>query len=153
MPIAKVQLKYIDEIAREKQRDVLYLEFHPKRTVNPNTVETLEDEIKCIESERKVQKYRYSEDKVRDEIIENLNKMNVSWKECDGLPTGYVESYKGQIYLDVPFDMNHPLCKALHEYLEYPDGSTRFPTVRFHFLMFKKAMENVNKDKFWDEWA
>lgn len=82
MPIAKMQLKYIDEIAREKQRDVLYLEFHP--LVNPNTVETLEDEIKYLEAQR----YKYREDKVRDEIIENLNKMNVSWEECDSLPTG-----------------------------------------------------------------
>lgn len=153
MPIAIMPLKYIDEIAREKQRDVLYLEFHPLPTVNPNTVETLEDEIKYLESERRVQKYRYAEDKVRDEILENLNKLNVHWELCQGLPTGYLESSKGQIYLDVPFDENLPQYQVLQEYLEYPDGMMRFPTIRFHFLTLEKAMENVNNDKVWNEWA
>jgi hypothetical protein len=148
-----MQTKYIDAIAREKQRDVLYLEFHPESTVNPNTLKTLEDEIKYLEDERHIRKYRYSEDKVRDEIIENLNKMNIPWELCDGLPTGYFETPKGQIYLDVPHDMNNPLCKTLHEYLEYPDGSMRFPSVRFYFFTLEKAMENVNNDKFWSDWV
>jgi hypothetical protein len=48
-----------------------------------------------------------------------------------------------------------PLCKALHEYLEYPDGSMRFPTVRFYFLTLEIAMQNAHHDEpgFWDKWA
>jgi hypothetical protein len=153
MPIAIMPLKYIDEIAREKQRDVLFLEFHPLQTLNPYCTESLEYEIKWFESEMRTQSYRYTEDKIRDEIIENLNKMNIPWELCEGLPTGYLESSKGQIYLDVPFDENLPQYQALQEYLEYPDGTMRFPTVRFHFLTLEKAMENVNNDKVWNEWA
>lgn len=141
-----IAIKNIDQIAREKQRTVLYLEFHP----DPRNEDELSDNwMRC-------HKYEYQEDKVRDEIIAKLNEMNVPWEMCDHFASecGFM-SYRGQIYLDVPLDHDLPLCKALHEYLEYPDGSMRFPTVRFYFLTLEIAMKNAHHDEpgFWDNWA
>ena len=143
-----IAIKHIDQIAREKQRTVLYLEFHPKQI---RYIETEEDH----EEDMRFHRYNYRTDKVRDEIIAKLNEMNVPWEMCDHFASGGFMSYRGQIYLDVPLDHDLPLCKALHEYLEYPYGSMRFPTVRFYFLTLEIAMKNAHHDEpgFWDNWA
>lgn len=55
-------IEHIDQIARKKQRTVLYLEFHPESMFNND------DESKF---------YDYENEKVRDEIIANLDKLNI----------------------------------------------------------------------------
>lgn len=142
-------IKNIDQIAREKKRTVLYLEFHPEPI---RYIETEEDH----EEDMHFHNYKYREDTVRDEIIAKLNDMKVPWEMCDHFASecGFM-SYRGQIYLDVPLDHDLLLCQKLHEYLEYPDGSMRFPTVRFYFLTLEIAMKNAHHDEpgFWDNWA
>lgn len=148
-----IAIKNIDQIAREKQRTVLSLEFHPKPTFLSMNVQTEEDSDKYDESEKNFCLYKYENDKVRDEILENLTKMNVPYEMCGHFASeNFSMSYKGQIYLDVPLDHDLPLCKALHEYLEYPDGSMRFPTVRFYFWTLDIAMKNAHHDdpSFWE---
>lgn len=133
-------IDHIDAIARKKQRTVLYLEF------------ALEINFDDFEHPR----YRYDEDKVRDEIIENLDKMGISWMKCGHFAsTNFMCSYRGQIYLDAPYDKNLPEFKKLQKYLEYPDGSMRFPTVRFCYLPLEMAMKNAHHDEpnFGDDWV
>ncbi|MEI7839031.1 MAG: hypothetical protein WCJ11_00850 [Methylococcaceae bacterium] len=151
-----IAIKHIDKIAREKQRTVLSLEFHPEPTFHSNCIDTQEDHDKWRESVNRISAYKYREDKVRDEILENLTKLNIPYEMCaEWASESGFSSYKGQVYLDVPLDLDLPLCQKLHQYLEYPDGSMRFPTVRFYFWTLEVAMKNAHHDEpgFWDNWA
>lgn len=149
-------INHIDAIARKKQRAVLYLEFHPATTFHSRVIETDEDHDLYLESKHHISDYKYEKDAVRNEIIENLNRLGVSWVECGPIAceSGF-STYKGQIYLDVPMDVNLPIYYELNNYLEYPNGEMRFPTVRFYYLPLEVAMKNVHHDKpgFWGRWA
>lgn len=130
-------IHHIDKIARQKQRDVLYLEFHP-------------------ESGDEGARYSFQRDPVRAEIIAWMNAQDINWAECGPVAnTQVLEGYRGQIYIDVPFDDSLPTYCKLRDFLEYPDGKIRFPGVRFWVLALKRAMENAEHDRpgFWDEWA
>lgn len=137
-------IEHIDQIARRKQRTVLYLEFHP------------ESMFKIISGDNEEsESYIYENDKVRDEIIANLDKLNIQWIECAHIASpGWMGAYVGQIYLDVPYDEELPLYQVLQEYLEYPDGSMRFPSVRFCYLPLETAMKNAHHDEpnFWEKY-
>jgi hypothetical protein len=133
-------IDHIDAIARKKQRTVLFLEFHPK--INFDDFE--------------MPNYCYEKDKVRDEIITNLDQMGIVWTKCGHFAsTNFMCSYRGQIYLDVPYDESLDEYKKLQGYLEYPDGSMRFPSVRFYHLPLEIAMKNAYHDEpgFWEDWA
>ena len=138
-------IEHIDAIGRKKQRDVLMLEFHPEWKLSIRNDDGAESES-----------YNYEKDKVRDEILENLNKLNVPWFECATYAsTNMMCSYQGQIYIDVPYDENFPLYQVLQEYLEFPDGSIRFPSVKFLCLTLECCMKNAHHDEpgFWENWA
>jgi hypothetical protein len=135
-------IDHIDKIARDKKRDVLFLEFHPKENWN--------------DKKNKRVYYDYSSDAIRKRIIDYLNEIGVSWYECGHFAsTNFMMGYKGQIYLDVPFDKELPLYKKLEDYLEYPDGTMRFETVRFCYVTLEYAMKNARHDEpgFWEDWA
>jgi hypothetical protein len=149
-------IDHIDAIARKKKRAVLYLEFHPASTFRSQVIETDEDHDLYLESKHRISDYKYEKDAVRDEIIENLNRLGVSWVECGSIASecGF-SSYKGQIYIDVPMDVNLPIYRELNDYLEYPNGEMRFSTVRFNYLTLEVAMKNAHHDEpgFWETWA
>jgi hypothetical protein len=119
-------------------------------------IETDEDHDLYLESKHRISDYKYEKDAVRDEIIENLNRLGVSWVECGSIASecGF-SSYKGQIYIDVPMDVNLPIYRELNDYLEYPNGEMRFSTVRFNYLTLEVAMKNAHHDEpgFWETWA
>lgn len=136
-------IQHIDQIARAKQRDVLYLEFNPKPS---------EDDFFGDSNGR----YSFEHDPVRKKILEDLTSMGVSFMPCGHFANeNYMGSYCGQIYLDVPFDKELSLYQQLEQYLEYPDGSMRFENVRFYVLPLSVAMRNAHHDEagFWEKWA
>jgi hypothetical protein len=136
-------IQHIDAIAREKQRDVLYLEFAPKPS---------EDDVWGDNNGR----YSFGQDPVRKQILDDLTNMGVTWTSCGGFANeNYMASYAGQIYLDVPFDKELPLYQTLETYLEHPDGTMCFDTVRFCFVPLQAAMKNAHHDEpdFWEKWA
>jgi hypothetical protein len=136
-------IKHIDQIARQKQRDVLYLEFAPKPS---------EEDMWGDNNGR----YSFERDLVRKQVLDDLTNMGVSWVFCDGFASeNYMASYRGQVYLDVPFDKGLPLYQKLEAYLEYPDGTMRFETVQFYALSLQHAMKNAHHDEpgFWEKWA
>lgn len=63
--------------------------------------------------------------------------------------------YRGQIYVDVPYDDSLPEYRKLADFLENPDGSARLPNAIFCYLPLEKAMENAHHDEpgFWEKWA
>lgn len=64
-------------------------------------------------------------------------------------------SYRGSIYIDVPYDSSDPSYRALEAFLEYPDGSLRMPHMRFLVIGLDDAQKNAHHDEpgFWERWA
>jgi hypothetical protein len=135
-------IDHIDQIARKKQRDVLFLEFHPE---SMSTFRMSDNESES---------YCYENDKVRDEIIKHIKKLNIPWTPCAQIASpGSMSAYLGQIYIDVPYDKKLPLYQVLQKYLEYSDGSMRFSSIRFCYLPLEMAMKNAHHDEpdFWEK--
>ncbi|HDR9032400.1 TPA: hypothetical protein QDB14_006722 [Burkholderia vietnamiensis] len=66
-----------------------------------------------------------------------------------------MRSYGGSIYIDLPFDRDDATYRALEAFLEHPDGSLRFPHMRFLVIDLDYARKNAPHDEpgFWDRWA
>ena len=136
-----VLIEHIDAIARKKQRDVLYVTFHPKQSGDYDSWESSHD---------------WENDPMREVVCNWLTAHHIAWQMC-----GYAAdescmcSYEGQIYLDVPYDDNDSLYVLVRDYLENPDGSMRFDTVSFWYLPLATAMKNAHHDEpgFWAKWA
>ncbi|MFM0324879.1 hypothetical protein [Caballeronia glebae] len=127
-------IQHIDAIAREKQRDVLYLTFH----------------------EGGQPREHYEQIAARKTIIEWLDSNKVGWLTCGDIANEHsLRSYAGQIYIDVPYDVNDPTYQAVQQFLEYPDGSMRFDGVMFWIVSLERAMKNAHHDApgFWEQWA
>ncbi|KXU87143.1 hypothetical protein CR51_36020 [Caballeronia megalochromosomata] len=129
-------LKDIDVIAREKQRDVLYLTF-TQADQQPSPVPSADI---CT----------------RRKIIEWLNANKVGWSMCGDIAEECtMRSYAGQLYIDVPYDTSDPVYQAVQQFLEYPDGTMRFEDAKFWIVPLELAMTNAHHDEpgFWDRWA
>lgn len=127
-------LKHVDQIAREKNRDVLYVAF--------------DNEI--------YDDYDYKEWVSRTQLIQWLENHQISYIECSHMASeNYMESYRGEIYIDVPYDENNPTYIQVKDYLENPDGSSRISGLIFHLLPLEIAMRNKHHDEpgFWENWA
>lgn len=138
MPIA---LQHIDAIAREKQRDVLYVIFNQKQPVHYR---------------KYAPDYDYHQDPKRQALCAWLDEQGITWYQCgiiavDGL---LVARYLGDIYIDVPFDETNATYQKLRDHLETPSGQMRDEHVTFCFLTLERAMQNAHHDApgYWDDW-
>ncbi|MFH0999040.1 MAG: hypothetical protein V1844_26645 [Pseudomonadota bacterium] len=127
-------IEHIDKIAREKNRDVLFILF-----------------------DRKIFPHFNCEDfPVRTKLLQWFNKNKIMVIPCADVASEHcLASYRGQVYIDVPFDENHPDYVKIRDYLENPDGSSRFSGVLFCYLPLEHAMKNKYHDEpgFWEKWA
>ncbi|MBB5371074.1 MULTISPECIES: hypothetical protein [unclassified Janthinobacterium] len=124
-------LQNIDQIARAKQRDVLCLEFFSH----------VGD---------------YSANPMREKILAWLDQKVIAYRECGGYASETrMESYRGQIYIDLPYDLQDPVYLALEAYLEDADSTMRWEGVRFTLYTLGYCMKNAHHDApgFWDQWA
>lgn len=140
-------IEHIDALARQKQRDVLYLTFHPKNyyDYDPETGIPVGD-----------RDYNFHRDPIRDSVCQWLTEHGIAWQPCGHFAQeNTMRSYLGQIYLDVPFDEDDPQYQLVRDYLENPDGTMRLSTVNFYYLPLEEAMKNAHHDEpgFWDKWA
>jgi hypothetical protein len=136
-------IKHIDQIAREKQRDVLFLEFNPKPT---------KKDIWGDDQGR----YWFEQDPIRKQILEHLTTMSILWECCASFANeNAIDSYNGRVYIELPINEDCPRYQSLVDYLEYPDGTMRFKNVRFYALSLEIAMQNAHHDApgFWEKWA
>lgn len=135
-------IDYIDAIARKKNRDVLYVVFG-----------TLAGPADALVSEGH---FDWEQHPSRQAIIRWLDENEISWKPCGGIArVNYMLSYKGQIYIDLPFEPSLPAYRRLEAFLEKPDGSMRLPGANFAYLPLETAMKNAEHDEegFWDRWG
>lgn len=127
-------IRHIDEIARSRGRDVLYVTFH----------KTLRDRLD------------WERLPVRAEIVAWLEANNYAWICCGDVgSTTFMGRYLGQICIDVPFDEADPAYRRLRDFLEKPDGSMVFDDATFFYYPLQHAMKNAHHDApgFWEEWA
>ncbi len=130
-------IQHIDAIARRKQRDALFVTFFddPNRERSP---------------------FHWDVHPARSAIIEWLDAHGYAWEPCGEVASETVmRSYRGSIYIDVPFDSDNAAYRALEAFLEYPDGSLRMPHMRFLVIDLEYAQKNAHHDEpgFWDRWA
>lgn len=129
-------IDHIDAIARQKQRDVLYVVFRPVSQSQPGS--------------------DWEEHPTRNAIIQWLDEKNMPWRPCAGVANvNQLVSYQGQIYIDVPFDSTLPQYAELAAYLENPDGTMRLPGAVLAYLPLEHALQNAEHDEpgFWARWA
>lgn len=134
-------LEHIDAIARKLKRGALFIRFD-EHLKDGELSDWLDFDGEASE--------------MRKTVTEWLDSKGIGWYPCAGFAS--VNSfgvYKGQIYVDVPYDENLPIYKELETYLENPDGTMRFPEAGFYYCSLEKAMENAEHDEpgFWDRWA
>gem|GEM_PF-226690 len=120
-------VKQIDEIAREKNRDVLFVHFE--------------------EYDHEHQENNHA----RNALFEWLDLQNIEYFPCMGLAgEALLVSYSGDIYVDVPFDVNNPAFRTLSEYLEDEQGNMKIDGVLFYSLSLELALE-IEADRANDE--
>jgi len=127
-------IKHIDQIGREQNRDVLYIEFDRE-----------------IYSD-----YIYEQYEERNNLLKWLDDNDIPYVKCaDYASENGWESYRGQLYIDVPMDKNNDKYKLLNEHLENNDGSFKIKGVNYIYLPLEIAMKNKHHDEpgFWDKWA
>ena len=112
----------IDEIARQKQRDVLFVTF---------------PELEVF-SDSRLDIATYPP---RKELLAFLDENQIPWTPCAYFSnSGYLAGDTEWIYLDVPLEVDNPQYQKLAEYLETPEGTPRDPRVRFLCLPLAKAL-------------
>jgi len=135
-------IDHIDAIARQKQRAVLFVEFHPQDTEDDSPLSYLN--------------YDYEHDARRQAFMDWLDERSIGWCPCAPIADecGF-ESYLGQVYIDLRMDESDPTYCELRDHLEHPDGSIREDNVRFYVLKLEVAMQNAHHDEpgFWERWS
>jgi hypothetical protein len=132
-------LTHIDAIARQKQRGVLYITFHSGSILDEDWAA-----------------YDWEEDPIREKICNWLTEHLIPWEPCGDIASeNSMIKYRGQIYLDIPYDENNSEYILARDYLENPDGSFRFEPAIWWYIPLEVAMENAHHDEpgYWDKWV
>lgn len=130
-------IEHIDAIARQKKRDVLFVQFH-----------RYDDTMKRVQEN--------DWETIRQGIIDWLEANGYAWQPCGHVASiGLTMSYQGQIYIDVPFDQNLPEYQKLASFLENPEGTMRIPGATFCCHRYASALKNAAHDEpgFWEKRA
>ncbi|SOE64548.1 hypothetical protein SAMN05446935_2486 [Burkholderia sp. YR290] len=130
-------IEYIDAIARQKQRDALFVTFYDDPTGDPSP-------------------YKWESHPGRTAVAAWLDTHGYAWQPCGEVANeNIMRSYRGSIYIDVPYDRDNASYRTLEAFLEYPDGSLRMPHMRFLVIGLDYAQKNAHHDEpgFWDRWA
>ena len=138
-------IEHIDAIARQKQRDVLYVAFHPPAS-------GMHDAEKVVGSDD----VDWKTLPIRQQIIDWLDAQGIGWKPCGHLANVcLMMGYRGRIYIDLPCDAILPAYQKLEAFLEFPVGTMRYPEATFYCCTLEHAMKNSAHDVpgFWESWA
>ncbi|MFA5461165.1 MAG: hypothetical protein WC274_03695 [Sulfurimonas sp.] len=127
-------LEHIDKIARDKKRDVLYIEF------------ALGD----------MSSFKYKKFQKRNELLVWLNDNDIPYKMCGPIASEYGWSaYRGQLYIDLPMDETNEKYKLIDNHLTTEEDNFKIEGIEFYYLPLEVAMKNAHHDEpgFWDKWA
>ena len=111
-------IPHIDAIAREKERDVLFVHFEHYQHHSPEN------------------------HSAREQLMAWLDEQNIDYMPCMGLENpNVIESYQGDLYLDVPFDISDSLFQILSMHLEDEEGNMKIDGALFFTLSLELALE------------
>ena len=139
-------IEHIDAIAREKRRDVAYIEFRRPASRQPR-VDSWDDDMLVTE---------WKDLASRRRVVQWLDAQAIGYQPCAEFANECrMRSYRGQLYIDLPVEANSPAFQALTLFLEKPDGRSRMPGVKFMLCTLEQAMTNAAHDEpgFWERWA
>lgn len=126
-------LEHIDKIARDKQRDVLYVEFFEDLGL----------------------RYKYKNCPVRKAFMKWMDEHDIKYKECGhiAIENVWARYYTGLLYIDIAMDENNSKYLQLNEHLENKDGSFKIEGINYYYLPLKVAMQNAHHDEpgFWEK--
>jgi hypothetical protein len=128
-------LNTLDEIAREKQRDVLcVMFFDPKKGIP-----------KHLSAARR---------NLRAALIQFLEDHSIAWSECfdPGCENLLFYPYYCSIYLDVPYDLADPAYRLVADYLETPDGKPRTKDMHFGIRTLDAAIKRGGTQLVPEDW-
>ncbi|MCF9046587.1 hypothetical protein [Acinetobacter nectaris] len=112
-------LPYMHDLAVEKNRGVIFLDF----TKNLNFREKVQFEYQnCIP---------------RKEFIAWLEEQQIKFSPAVFNDNGY----RGELYIDIPYDLDHPTYKIFAEHIEYDDGTLKIEGINFYYLSLEHARE------------
>lgn len=136
-------ISYIDAIAREKERDVLYVQFGPERTPKGDGAEPWF-----------LRHYHHDNDPYRSALLQWLDEQWIAWEKCGPFVTdSFCFGYLGDIYIDVPYDESDPQYQLVRDRIENPDGTMRdHDHIRWYYLPLEHAMKNAHQDEsgYWE---
>lgn len=116
----------IDEIARRKQRDVIYIEF--------------QDSSSGVRLD-------YKENRTRQIALKWFTEYQIPFYECGGYASDIgLDSYRGQVHIDVPLTPDNPLLIKVINLLGRASKVTALPGPRICFVSLLYAMENAHHD-------
>ena len=133
-------IQHIDQIARQKHRAVLFLLFNDPVHEDDDFWPDLD----------------YQNHSARQEILAWFKANGVAHYPCGHFASeNSMMSYRGQIYIDVPFDESNPEYQKVRDYLENADGSMKMSGAKFCYLPLEMAMKNAHHDEpgFWNQWS
>ena len=120
----RLYAQHIDVIAREKQRDVLFIHF--------------EDYVENDDQEF---------DSVRDQVLVWLEANKIPFEPCLGFEgEDEIQSYLGDVYVDIAYDEKSEQYQLLKDYLEDEDGNMKIDGVFFFVLSLDDASDNHEAD-------
>ena len=116
-------IQYLDEIARDKKRDILFLRFAKDMFFN------------------------YERSRIRKRILAWFDQNAIPYEECmEGTSDKGGGWYLGEVYLDVPFDTENEQYKRLAAYLEDDKGKVKHRNVGFYIYPYASAINIVPRD-------
>jgi hypothetical protein len=140
-------MKHIDKIAREKNRDVLFVSFEPE--VRKAPYYAAPNHVYYGDTS-------WESDTNRAEFIHWLEERYVGYEPVAhfACESGF-RAYNGCIYVDVPFDESDRRYEMVRHHLEHGDGQPRNPRVKFWVCALEDALKNAHHDEpgFWENWA
>jgi hypothetical protein len=130
-------IEYLDHIALQKNRDILFLDFQ----IKPEG-----------KSESEAHEQLFLDGPKRDEAMEAkimawLERENIDY--CTAGPvswSGWITGGPLYLYLDVPMDETNEDYKKLCAYLENADGSMRFQNCQFCYMTLEGCKEKAVTD-------
>lgn len=115
-------IRYIDQIALEKNRDVLFLHF--EAYVNEH----------------------FNQDLPRHQVMQWLDLHGIGYEPCMGFQqTDLMDVYTGDLYLDVPFDQHSAKFKELSEHFEDQQGNMIIEGVYFFVLELETVYSRLSE--------
>lgn len=122
----------IDSITRKKQHDVFYVQLRLDGKVN-NDWERL-----------------YA----GHPVSEWLDAHEIHWEPCAPFDPESYGSYQGHVFIDVLLDPESSKFKAMLQFFENEDGSSRIPDCQLYLLQLSVAMQYAYQDEpgYWENY-